>query len=32
MDHREFLNKVVSRGKEKMDDVEAFLVKQKNNK
>ncbi len=29
MDHREFLNKVVSRGKEKMDDVEAFLVKQK---
>ncbi|NLY45833.1 MAG: TldD/PmbA family protein [Tissierella sp.] len=29
MDHREFLIKLINKGQEKMEDVEAFLVKQK---
>lgn len=29
MDHREFLKKLINKGQEKMDDVEAFLVKNK---
>lgn len=29
MDYREFLNNLINKGQEKMDDVEAFLVKQR---